>query len=296
MTRNRLTILGIVVIVLGIVLFSSLFTVYQTQQALVLQFGEPKRVIRDPGLQVKVPFIQNVIHYDKRILDLEPPLETVILADQKRLEVDSYVRYRIRDPLRFNQTLGTEEIARSRLGALLNSGLRRALGTVTLTGVLSEDRERVMANVRRDLETEARNFGIDIIDVRIRRADLPDQAAQSIYARMRSERERQARDERAQGFERAQQIRSAADRERIVILAEARKQAEILRGEGEREANQVWGNAFGRDPQFFQFYRSMQAYREALGNDDTTMVLSPDSDFFRFFGSITGRGPASPAR
>ncbi|MBM3485234.1 MAG: protease modulator HflC [Alphaproteobacteria bacterium] len=296
MSRNRLTIIGIIVIVLGVILFSSLFTVYQTQQVLVLQFGEPKRVIREPGLNFKFPFIQNVVYYDKRILDLEPPLETVILSDQKRLEVDSYLRYRIRDPLRFNQTLGTEEIARSRLGALLNSGLRRQLGGVTLSDVLGDARIRVMAGVKRDLEQEASNFGIDIVDVRIRRADLPDQAAMSIYARMRSERERKARDERAQGFERSQQIRSAADRERTVILAEARKQAEILRGEGERDANQIWASAFGRDPQFFRFYRSMQAYREALGNDDTTMVMSPDSDFFRYFGSITGRGPAPPAR
>jgi membrane protease subunit HflC len=294
MSRNRLTILGVVVIVLGILTFSSLFTVYQTQQALVLQFGEVKRPIRDPGLKVKVPFIQNVVYYDRRVLDLEPPVETVILSDQKRLDVDSYIRYRIVDPLRFYQTMGTEEVARSRIGALVNSGLRRVLGNVPLAEVLSEGRERIMSNVLNDVQSEAKDFGMEMVDVRIRRADLPEQAAQSIYARMRSEREREAREARAQGFERGQQIRAGADRERTVLLAEARKQAEITRGEGEREANRIWAEAFGRDPGFFQFYRSMQAYREALGNEDTTMVLSPDSEFFRYFGSITGRMPGTP--
>lgn len=289
MSRNRLTILGIAVIVLGILAFSSLFTVYQTQQALVLQFGEVKRPITEPGLKLKVPFIQNVVYYDRRVLDLEPPVETVILSDQKRLDVDSYIRYKIVDPLRFYQTMGTEEVARSRIGSLVNSGLRRVLGNAPLLEVLSEGRERIMASVLNDVQGEAKDFGIDMVDVRIRRADLPEQAAQAIYARMRSEREREAREARAQGFERGQQIRAGADRERTVLLAEARKQAEILRGEGEGEANRIWGEAFGQDPAFFQFYRSMQAYRESLGGDDTTMVLSPDSEFFRYFGSITGK-------
>jgi len=294
MTRNRLTILGIVIIVLGILAFSSLFTVYQTQQALVLQFGEVKRPISEPGLKLKVPFIQNVVYYDRRVLDLEPPVETVILSDQKRLDVDSYIRYKIVDPLRFYQTMGSEEVARSRIGALVNSGLRRVLGNAPLLEVLSEGRERIMASVLNDVQSEAKGFGIEMVDVRIRRADLPEQAAQAIYARMRSEREREAREARAQGFERGQQIRAGADRERTVLLAEARKQAEILRGEGEGEANRIWGEAFGQDPAFFQFYRSMQAYRESLGNDDTTMVLSPDSEFFRYFGSITGKLPGPP--
>ena len=298
MNRNRLTIIGVAVIVLGILAFSSMFVVYQTQQALVLQFGEPKRVIREPGLKLKLPFIQNVVYYDRRVLDIEPPVETVILADQKRLDVDSYIRFKIVEPLRFFQTIGTEEIARSRLGALVNSGLRRGLGNSTLNEVLSEGRERIIAAILRDVDGEARGFGIEMVDVRIRRADLPEQAAQAIYARMRSEREREARQARAQGFENAQQIRAGADRDRTVLLAEARKQAEVLRGEGEGEANRIWADAFGRDREFFQFYRSMQAYREALGGDDTTMVLSPDSEFFRYFGTIQGRTPgaAPPAR
>ncbi|MGE0746639.1 MAG: protease modulator HflC [Rhodospirillales bacterium] len=294
MSRNRLTILGIVIIVLGILAFSSLFTVYQTQQALVLQFGEVKRPISEPGLKLKVPFIQNVVYYDRRVLDLEPPVETVILSDQKRLDVDSYIRYKIVDPLRFYQTMGSEEVARSRIGSLVNSGLRRVLGNAPLLEVLSDGRERIMASVLNDVQGEAKGFGIEMVDVRIRRADLPEQAAQAIYARMRSEREREAREARAQGFERGQQIRAGADRERTVLLAEARKQAEILRGEGEGEANRIWGEAFGQDPAFFQFYRSMQAYRESLGNDDTTMVLSPDSEFFRYFGSITGKLQGQP--
>lgn len=293
MSRNRLTILGIIVIVLGVVVFSSVFIVHQTRQVLVLQFGEPKRVIQEPGLQFKWPFIQNVIEYERRVLEYDPPAEQVILSDQKRIVADAYVRYRIADPLKFFQTVLSEAVARSRLSSVVNSALRRVLGNVTLLAVLSEEREQIMANIQTDVKAAADRLGIEIVDVRLRRADLPPEAAQAIYARMRSEREREAREARAQGFEKGQQIRAAADRERTVLLAEAERTSEITRGDGDQAATKIWANAFGQDPEFFHFYRSMQAYREALRGDDTTMVLSPDSDFFRFFGTFGSRGGAS---
>ena len=287
MSRTRLTILGIAIIVLGIVAFSALFTVHQTKQVLVLQFGEPKRVIQEPGLQFKLPFIQNVVEYERRVLEFDPPAEQVILSDQKRLVADAYVRYRISDPLKFFQTVQSEGVARSRLSSVVNSSLRRTLGNVTLLQVLSDEREQIMSNIQTDVNVAAQRLGLEIVDVRLRRADLPQEAAQAIYARMRSEREREAREARAQGFEKAQQIRAAADREKTVLLAEAQRTAESTRGDGDREATLIWADGFGRDAEFFRFYRSMQAYREALKGDDTTMVLSPDSDFFRFFGNIS---------
>ena len=293
MRRNTLIILGIVVIVLGVVINSSLFTVHQTRQVILLQFGEPKRVIKAPGLNVKLPFVQNVTEYDRRVLEFDPPAEQVILSDQKRIVVDAYLRYRITDPLTFFQRVQSENGARSRLSNVVNSSLRRVLGNVTLLQVLSEERADIMANIQIDVNTAAQPFGVEVVDVRIRRADLPEQAAQAIYARMRSEREREAREARAQGFEKAQQIRAAADRERTVLLAEAQKTSEITRGEGERTAVRVYAEAYGRDPEFYGFYRSMQAYREALQADDTTMVLSPDSEFFRFFGKSLGKLPGA---
>ena len=286
MSRNRLTVLGIIVIVLGIVVYSSVFTVHQTRQVLVLQFGEPKRVIKEPGLHFKWPFVQNVVEHERRVLEFDPPAEQVILSDQKRIVADAYVRYKIADPLKFFQTVQTEAVARSRLSSVVNSALRRVLGNVTLLGVLSEERDEIMANIQVDVNSAAERLGIEIVDVRLRRADLPQEAAQAIYARMRSEREREAREARAQGFEKGQQIRAAADRERTVLLAEAERTAETTRGDGDREASRIWAGAFGQDAEFFHFYRSMQAYREALRGDDTTMVLSPDSDFFRFFGTF----------
>ena len=287
MSRTRLTILGIVIIVLGIVAFSSVFTVHQTRQVLVIQFGEPKRVIQEPGLQFKLPFIQNIVEYEGRVLEFDPPAEQVILSDQKRLVADAYVRYRISDPLKFFQTVLTESVARSRLSSVVNSSLRRTLGNVTLLEVLSDEREQIMSDIQKDVNVAAQRLGLEIVDVRLRRADLPPEAAQAIYARMRSEREREAREARAQGFEKAQQIRAAADRERTVLIAEAKRTSEVTRGEGDQEATLIWADGFGRDPEFFRFYRSMQAYRNSLKADDTTLILSPDSDFFRFFGNIS---------
>lgn len=286
MSRTLMIVGGILVIVAGIGIFGTMYTVHQTEQAIVLQFGKPLRVVSEPGLHFKVPLFQNVEFFERRVLDLEPPRETIILSDQKRLDVDAYLRYRIIDPLRFKQSVTNEVNGRQRLGAVVNSSLRRVLGNATLLSVLSEEREEIMTNIQNAVNEEAKNFGVAIVDFRIRRADLPEQAAQAIFARMRSEREREAREARAQGFERSQQIRAGADRERTVLLAEAEKNSEILRGEGDRLAIKIYADAFGQDPEFFRFYRSMQAYRKALSGDDTTMVLSPDSEFFRFFGEI----------
>jgi modulator of FtsH protease HflC len=289
MSKNKLTILGIVVIALGIVAFSAIFTVHQTKQVLLLQFGQPIRVVKEPGLNFKLPFVQNVVEYERRILSFDPPAETVILSDQKRMIVDAFVRYRINDPLKFYQTVRSEAGVLSRLNGVVDSSLRQVLGNVTLLTVLSEERTKIMSNIQKSVDEVAKRFGIGIIDVRLRRADLPDQAAQAIYARMRSEREREAREARAQGFEKAQQIRSSAERERTVLLAEAEKQAEITRGVGDKTAIKIYADAFGGDPDFYAFYRSLQSYRKAFAGDDTTMVLSPDGEFFRFFGSIGGR-------
>ena len=289
--RNEMTAFGIGIIVLGIVVFSALFTVDQRQQALVLQFGEPKRVVSEPGLWTKLPFVQNVIYYDKRVLDLDPQVEQVILADQIRLDVDTYARYRIVDPLRFYQAVNNENEFRARLSNVVNSSLRRVLGNVSLLTVLSQDRDTIMADIKKEVDTESRNFGVQLVDVRIRRADLPEQATQATFARMRSERERIARQRRAEGFEKSQQIRATADRERTVLLAEARKQSEITRGEGDNIAYKVYAEAAGQDPQFYRFYRSMEAYKRGLSADDTTMILTPDSEFFRYFRDLQGPSP-----
>lgn len=293
--RRNLIIVGILVVVVGIVLSSALYTVHQTQQALVLQFGNWKATVREPGLHWKLPFVQNVVYYDKLIVDFDPPSEQVTLADQKRLDVDTFVRYLIQDPLLFYQTVSNSAGARQRLGPVVSASLRRVLGNVTLVGMLSDQREKVTTDIRNDVSDEAKRFGIQIIDVRIRRADLPEQAAQAIYARMRSEREREAAEARAQGYEVAQQIRASADRERVVLLAESRRQAEIMRGEGDAIANRTWAEAFGKDQEFFRFYRSMQAYRNALHDNSTSMVLSPDSEFFRYFGSFGAQKGAAPS-
>ena len=290
MNRRMLAILGIIVLVGGVFAFSALFTVHQTQQALVLQFGEPKSVVKDPGLHFKLPFVQNVIFLDKRMLSHEGTGEEVIASDRKRLVVTSFLRYRIEDPLRFYQTVGNENVARQRLNALLTSSLRQVIGTVPLQSVLTGERAELMSQIALRVNEEAKDLGITISDVRIKRADLPEANNQAIYARMKTEREREAREFRAQGAEISQRIRSRADREKVVLVAEAQKQAQILRGEGDGNAVRIFAEAFGTDVEFFTFYRSMQAYRNSLGGEDTTMVLSPDSDFFRYFGSMRGVG------
>jgi modulator of FtsH protease HflC len=276
-------IIGIVIVVLGFVAYGALFTVDERQQAIVMQFGEPKRVISEPGLSWKIPLIQNVQYYEKRVLNLDPPGENILLSDQKRLIVDVFARYRISDPLLFFQTVRAEETARARLGTLVNGRLRQVLGNSTLAAVLSDERTQILRELRDSVDQETRRFGITLVDVRIRRADLPDETRESVYNRMRSEREREAAEFRAQGYEQAQRITAAADREATVIRAEAERESSILRGQGEGSRTEVLNNAYGQDPEFFNFYRSMQAYSASLGSEGTYMVLSPDSDFFTFF-------------
>lgn len=289
---NRSLIIGVVLAVAALILASaSLFTVNETQQALVLQLGAIKKQIREPGLKVKLPFVQNVVILDKRVLDLDPPEEKLILSDQKRLNVDAFARYRIQDPERFYQSLGSEHAAEQRLATVVNSALRRVLGSVTVLDVLSAKRDQIMADLKSQVNQEATRFGIEIVDVRIRRADLPEEASQAIFNRMRSERVREAAEQRAQGEEEAQRIRASAERERTVTLAVAQRDAQILRGKGDQDALKIINEATGKDPEFYAFYRSLQAYRETLRPGDTTMVLSPDSDFFRYFERPDGAGP-----
>ncbi len=290
--RTALGLGGIVMLVMLIVANSSLFIVNQGEQALVLRFGavaDPKNPIKGAGLHFKKPFIEDVVRYDARLLDVDPPAEQVILADQKRIEVDTYARFRISDPLLFYQAVRTEEGARSRIREIVNNSLRRVLGNVMLPSVLSAEREQIMKEIQTQVSEAAKSLGVTVADVRLRRADLPAETSQAIFRRMESERQREAAEARAQGYERAQQIRATADRERTIILAEAQRQGQILRGEGDAEANKAYAEAFSADPVFFAFYCSLTAYRQALGDNNTTYVLSPDSDFFKFFHSAPDR-------
>jgi len=274
-----------IIVVAGFVVYLSFFVVKEINQAIVLQFGDPKRVIATPGLQVKIPFIQNVVFLDRRILSLDPAPEEVIASDQKRLIVDAYARFKIVDPLKFYISVGDERVARSRLATIINSRLRSVLGTQSLATLLSEDRTKQMAIIQEGVNDEAEKFGIKIIDVRIKRADLPQANSEAIYKRMQTEREREAKEFRAKGAEMAVTITSTADKEVTVLLANAKKQSEIMKGEGDGQRNKIFAQAFGKDPEFFSFYRAMQAYEKALIGGDTSLILSPDSDFFKFFGS-----------
>jgi membrane protease subunit HflC len=298
MTNRRvLTVVAALLVVAGIFAMSALFIVDQTEQALVLQLGQPRRVIRIPGLWVKRPFVENVIYYDRRLLDFEPPPEEIIASDQKRLVVDTYTRYRIVDPLLFYQTVNSEAAVRARLNALVSGSLRRVIGNVTLSALLSAQRAAIMRQIRDEVMVQAKPFGIDVIDVRIRRADLPPENSQAIFARMVSERQQQAAQYRAEGAEAAQTVRAGADRDRTVILAEAQRTAQKARGEGDAKATEVYAQAYGQDRDFFAFYRSLQAYRDAFIGSTTSFVLTPDSSFFRFFenpGAKTAL-PAAPA-
>jgi membrane protease subunit HflC len=283
-------------IVIGILAMSALFIVSQTEQALVLQFGKPIRVVIAAGLRIKQPFIQNVLFYDKRLLDFEPPPEEVIASDQKRLIVDTYARYRITDPLLFYQTVASETIARARLGALVSGSLRQVIGNVTLSALLSPQRAAIMRQIRDEVAGQAKPLGIEVVDVRIRRADLPPQNSEAIYARMRSERQQQAALYRGQGTQAAKTVRANADRERTVILADAQRNAQKVRGDGDAKAIQIYADAYNQDQKFFAFYRSLQAYRDALNGNTTSFVLNPTNSFFRFFGSPDGApADAKPA-
>jgi len=273
-----------ILVAVGFAVYLSLFVVKEINQAIVLQFGDPKKVIVEPGLQVKIPFIQNVVYLDRRILSLDPDPEEVIASDQKRLIVDAYARFKIVDPLKFYISVGDERVARSRLATIINSRIRNVLGKQSLATLLSEDRTKQMAIIQEGVNAEAEKFGITIIDVRIKRADLPQANSEAIYKRMQTEREREAKEFRAKGAEMAVTITSTADKEVTVLLANAKKQSEIMKGEGDGQRNKIFAQAFGKDPEFFAFYRAMQAYEKALIGGDTSLILSPDSDFFKFFG------------
>ena len=287
MKKLVLALFGLIVIALGVIAYSTMFTVHQTQQALILQFGNPIRTIPEPGLQFKMPFIQNVEYYDRRILDLDPPVQEVILADQKRINVDAFARYKIVDPLEFRKRAVTNQNFRQVFGNRLNASIRAEIGKILLGDMLTEKRAQVMDLITRQMKAQAAEFGTEVIDVRIGRTDLPEETAQAVYNRMRSDRVAHAAKLRAEGEEQKLKIQALADKERTIILAEAQRQSEILRGQGEGERNRILGLAFGKDLGFFDFYRSMEAYSEAFG-EGTTMVLTPDSEFFRFFG--TGKG------
>ena len=278
-----------IIAVIAATAFFSIFIVKEVNQAIVLQFGDPKRIITKPGLNFKLPFIQNVVFLDKRILNLDAPPEEVIASDQKRLIVDAFARFQIIDPLKFYISVGNERVARSRLSTIINSRIRSVLGTQRLQTLLSEDRTKQMALIQEGVNNEAEKFGIKIIDVRIKRADLPQANSDAIFARMQTERNREAKEFRAKGAEMAVTITSTADKEVTVILADAQKKSEIMKGEGDGPRNKIFADAFGQDPEFFAFYRAMQAYEKALIGGETSLVLSPDSEFFKFFGNVKSK-------
>ena len=289
MNRSALTVGLILFGIATVVAYLTLFTVDQTQQALVLEFGKPKREIAEPGLHYKIPFIQNVEYFDKRILDIDTASQEVIASDQKRLVVDAFARYRITDPLLFFQSVRDERIANSRLGAILEASLRRVLGSASFADLVRDKREGLMRTIASQVNQEASQFGVQIVDVRIKRVDLPEPNMQAIYRRMQTERQRQAAEFRAEGEGAARRIRATADRQVTVIKADATGESERIRGDGDAERNRIYAEAFNRDPEFFSFYRSMQAYEAALPASDTRLLLSPDSDFFKYFSDAAGQ-------
>jgi modulator of FtsH protease HflC len=283
---------GLFAILAGLALvvgYGAFFTVLQTQQAIVVRLGEPVKVIDEPGLNWKMPFVDSVIFLDKRILDLESAAQEVIASDQRRLVLDAFARYRIKDPLRFFQAARTIERANQQLGSIMNSAVRSIVAGSAFGQVVRDERSQTMQRIRDAMNREAEGFGVEIVDVKIRRADLPDANAQAVFQRMQTERQREAAEFRANGNEQAQRTRARADRDVTVIIADAQSQSEKTRGEGDAERNRIFAEAFGRDPGFFTFYRTMQAYEAGLRNSDTRMVLTPNSDFFRYFGDPSGQ-------
>ncbi len=289
MKRISYIFLLVVLIVFVVVAWSSIFTVHQTKQAIVLQFGDPRDVVSDPGLHFKLPFVQNVVRLDKRILAYNGGQEEIIASDQKRLVVDTYTRFKIVDPLEFYKSVGSEQVARSRLGAIVNANLRQVLGGVPLQSVLTEERTSLMQEITNLVNQGAEPLGLKVVDVRIKRADLPTENSEAIFRRMQAERDREAREFRAQGEEQATRIKANADREKAVLLAEANRDSQIIRGEGDAKRNAIFAKAFSKDPEFFNFYRSMLAYKQALIDNETSLILSPNSDFFRFFNDSAGK-------
>jgi membrane protease subunit HflC len=292
MRKSALGLFALIALVALIILGSgSLYTVHQNQQALVLRLGEPRGVVTAPGLHFKVPFIETVLFFDKRILDLETDKQEVLASDNNRIEVDAFLRYRIVDVLKFYQSVNTVQRSNNQLGSILNSAVRRVLGEANMVQIVRDNRSNLMARIRDQVEQEATKFGVSVIDVRIRRADLPRQISEQVFKRMQTERAREAAEFRAQGAEQAQRITAKADRDVVVLRADAQRQADTIRGEGEATRNQIFAESFGKDPDFFAFYRSMQAYEAGLKSTDTRLVISPNSDFFRFFGAPSGLKP-----
>jgi membrane protease subunit HflC len=286
--RAFLVFLLVLVAIAAAGVYASAFIVHQNEQALVLEFGKPKRVVQTPGLNWKLPLVETVDIFDKRILDLDTETKEITASDQKRLLVDTFARYRIVDPLKFYQTLRYEGAVRSRLGPVIESAMRRALGAATFQDLVRDKRELLMKQIADNVNEEGKDFGLEIVDVRIKRADLPEQNLKSVFDRMRAERQREAAEFRAQGTGEANRIKATADREVTVIKAEATRKGEELRGAGEAERNRIFAEAFNRDPDFFGFYRSMQAYEAGLKSGDTRLVISPDSDFFKYFSDPSG--------
>jgi len=273
-----------VIIIIGFTLYSTFFIVKETHQAIVLQFGSPKKIYKDAGLHYKIPFIQNVQLIDKRVLEIDAPPEEIIASDQKRVIIDAFAKYIITDPLKFAISVGNERVANSRLGTIINARIRGVVGKDPLESLLSSNRNKIMQQITLQVADEADDFGMKVIDVRIKRADLPVANSEAIFKRMQTERSREAKEFRAEGAELAQEIKAKADKDVAIILAEARKKSQILRGEGDGQRNKIFADAFGRDPEFFSFYRAMQSYEKSLQSGQTSLVLSPDSDFFKFFG------------
>jgi membrane protease subunit HflC len=298
MNRFPLVLGAVIAALVLIVLLSSMFTVHQSQQALVIQFGDPLRREDRPGLHFKLPLIQEVVYFDKRVLDFDARPEEVPTLDQKQLVVDAFARFVIVDPLKFYQTVNNEQGIQSRLTTIISSNLRRVLGEVQMSRVLTEERASLMRNIRESVNREAAGFGVDVIDVRIRRVDLPEENSQAIFARMKTQREQEARRIRAEGGKEAQVVRAEADKEQRVIVAEARRKAEILRGEGEAQSTKIYAEAYGRDAEFFDFWRSMQALSRGLAGNTTAFVGSPEGAFFRYFNGAAvpeGDGALKPA-
>ncbi len=293
--NNTLKTIGVIIVVIAaIALYAGAFTVGQTQEALVLQLGRVRAVIKQPGLYFKIPFIENVVYVDRRVLDLDLPVQEVIAADQKRLVVDTFTRYRVVNPLLFYQTVGAIPGANQRLTPIVNATTRSVLAEATFTAIVKDERDRLMKRIRTDVNRQAASLGIEVVDVRLRRVDLPEQNSEAVFQRMKTEREREAADIRAQGSQIAQGIRANAEREVTVLLAEANRKSEELRGQGDADRNRILAAAYGKDPSFFAFFRSMQAYEGALKGGDTRMVLSPDSEFFRYFNNPAAAAPAQP--
>ena len=288
MSRAKFAILGGLIIFLGIALNSSLFTVRVTEQVLVRQFGEVKRTVRDPGLHAKVPFLQDILAYDNRVLSVDPPAEEMLLSDQKRIFVDAFARYRITDPLKFFQTVNDEIIFGNRFGNILTSTVKEFVAQRSLEDLLSDKRDDIMQSIRDSVANDTKNFGIEVVDIRIGRSELPEAVSQTVYNRMVTERQRQASQLRAEGAENARRITAEADRQKVVIVAEAQREAQVLRGEGDSTRNAILGQSYGQDPDFFEFFRSLEAYKETFAREGTTMVLSPNSDFFKYFGNLEG--------